>query len=92
MKASFSPKCLRQLQKLKKTNAPLFKKVQKQLKIFDDKLDHPSLRLHKLSGAQKECWSISIDKSFRLLFYYQQRNKQHGIVFFSFGTHGEVYK
>lgn len=92
MHVAFSPRCLKQIQKIKRSDSNLFQKIQKQLNLFQQKVDHPSLRLHKLSGAQEESWSISIDMSYRLLFYYRQDKGNKGVVFFNFGTHDEVYK
>lgn len=92
MEILFSPKCLKQLQKVKKTDIQLFKKIQKKLTLFEQKSDHSSLRLHKLSRGQRDLWSISVDMSYRLLFYYQQNESKTKVVFFSFGTHDQVYK
>lgn len=92
MEILFSPIFLKRLQKIKKTDTQLFTKIKKKLALFEQKPNHPSLRLHKLSGGQKESWSISVDMSYRLLFYYKQRNNQTQVVFFSFGTHEQVYK
>jgi mRNA-degrading endonuclease YafQ of YafQ-DinJ toxin-antitoxin module len=92
MEISFSPKSLKQLQKVKKVDTQLFTKIQKKLVLFEHKPDHPSLRLHKLSGGQKDSWSVSIDMSNRLLFYYEQGENHIEVVFFSFGTHDQVYK
>ena len=92
MGISFSPKCLRQLQKVKKVDIQLFTKIQKKLVLFEHNPDHPSLRLYKLSGGQKDSWSVSIDMSNRLLFYYKLDNNKTEVVFFSFGTHDQVYK
>lgn len=92
MKVLFSPKCFKQLQKIKKTDSSLFTKVKKQLMLFEQNPEHPSLRLHKLSGGQKVCWSISINMSYRLLFYYQSHKNKKSVIFFSFGTHDQVYK
>ena len=86
----FSPKCKKSLTKIKK-NKPLFDKLEKQLLLFQTIPSHPSLRLHKLSGAQADVWSISIDMSYRLLFYYRQVSGEKRIIFFAFGKHEEVY-
>ncbi|NCS97116.1 MAG: type II toxin-antitoxin system mRNA interferase toxin, RelE/StbE family [Candidatus Pacebacteria bacterium] len=80
------------MQKLKKVDIKLFTKIQKKLALFEQKSNHPSLRLHKLSGGQRETWSVSVDMSYRLLFYYKQDKNQMQVVFFSFGTHDQVYK
>lgn len=91
MTITFAPKCLKELQRIKKHNRKLFTKIEKQLVLFELNPEHPSLRLHKLSGVQQECWSISIDMSYRLLFYYSLVESKQIVVFFSFGTHKEVY-
>jgi len=82
MEIAFSPKCLKQLQKVKKNDIQLFTKIKKQLLLFEQNTNHPSLRLHKLSGGQRESWSISIDMSHRLLYYYDQDGKMSKIIFF----------
>lgn len=91
MKIAFSPKCLKQIEKIKKTDTKLFDKLQKQILIFEQNPEHPSLRLHKLKGNQQQSWSISVDMSYRLLYYISDQ-KQKKVVFFSFGSHEEVYK
>lgn len=88
----FSPKCQKILVRIKKRNESLFDKVEKQLLLFQTVPNHPSLRLHKLSGAQDDVWSISINMSYRLLFYYRQAGKEKRVVFFAVGKHEEVYK
>lgn len=88
----FSPKCQKLLTKIKKKDESLFGKVEKQLLLFQTTPNHPSLRLHKLSGVQAGTWSISIDMSYRLLFYYHQVGEEKRVVFFTVGKHEEVYK
>lgn len=80
------------MQKIKRSDLKLFAKIKKKLVLFEQKIHHPSLRLHKLSGGQRESWSVSVDMSYRLLFYYKQDKNQAKVVFFSFGTHDQVYK
>ncbi|MBU0576083.1 type II toxin-antitoxin system mRNA interferase toxin, RelE/StbE family [Patescibacteria group bacterium] len=88
----FSPKCQKSLIKIKKKNKSLFDKLEKQLLLFQKIPNHPSLRLHKLGGVQVDSWSISIDMSYRLLFYYRPVGQEKRIVFFAVGKHEEVYK
>ena len=48
-------------------------------------INHPSLRLHKLSGRNN--WSVSVSKSYRIMI-----NLDNGIIFcVKSGTHEEVY-
>jgi mRNA-degrading endonuclease YafQ of YafQ-DinJ toxin-antitoxin module len=88
----FSPKCQKSLGKIKKKNKLLFDKLGKQLLLFQETPNHPSLRLHKLNGDQTGIWSISIDMSHRMLCYFRQVGGEQRAVFFSVGKHEEVYK
>ncbi|MBU0974733.1 hypothetical protein KKD03_03475 [Patescibacteria group bacterium] len=71
MKYSLSSQCKKQIDKIKQKDGFLYKKIKKQLKIFAQDPQHSSLRLHKLSGSQSDTWSISINRSIRMLFVYQ---------------------
>lgn len=92
MTIEFSPKCQKLLTKIKKKDKSLFDKVEKQLLLFQKAPDHPSLRLHKLSGEKATAWSIAKDMSYRLLFYYYQVGNEKRAVFFTLGKHEEVYR
>lgn len=83
----FSPDLSKKLQKIKKKDYLLFSKIQKQLKIFRDNPRHKSLRLHKITREVKNVWSISIDKSIRMLYV-----DETDIYFFDIGKHNEVYR
>ena len=92
MTVKFSSRCRKELKRIKQRNTVLFKRIEKQLTLFYKYPNHPSLRLHKLSGSQQEAWSISVDMSVRMLFYYHQSDGEKYVVFFSVGTHDEVYE
>ena len=92
MTLSFSEKCQKSLLKIKKKDKILFHKIEKKLVLFEKKPQSKSLRLHKLSGSQSDVWSISIDMSYRMLFYYHQTDISTKAVFFCVGTHDEVYE
>ncbi|MDA1316866.1 MAG: type II toxin-antitoxin system mRNA interferase toxin, RelE/StbE family [bacterium] len=78
---------VKSIKKVRSSNLPLYKKIKKQLSLFQQNPQHPSLRTHKLTGDLKDSWSISIDRNHRMLYY-------DGVTFrfFLFGTHDEVYK
>lgn len=88
MNFSLSPELRIQLKQIKQKDIKLFKKVQKQLKLFQENHKHPSLRIHKLKGTLKERWSISVEGNLRMLFY----SKNGEAVFYIIGTHDEVYR
>ncbi len=56
----------------------------KALRLFLENILHPSLRLHKLSGASKGLWSISLDKRYRIIL---RPMKQNTFLLISIGTH-----
>lgn len=75
------------IKQIRKKDLILYKRIKKQLSIFQQNPHHRSLRTHKLTGKLKDVWSISIDKNIRMLYidtdcYY----------FIQIGTHDEVYR
>lgn len=87
MRFIFTNKALSELTSLEKQNPKLFRKIQKQLKIFRSNHKHPSLRTHKLKGSLSNSWSVSVEGSFRMLFFLEEGKA----VFYRLGTHDEVY-
>ena len=88
MEFSFSTELARDLKKIKQKQPQLFKKIQKQLKLFKEDVKHPSLRTHKLKGSLFNTWSISIEGNVRLI--YAIKNKE--AIFFKIGNHDKVYR
>ena len=78
----------KELKKIKTKDIKLAQKIEKQLVLFQQNHLHPSLRIHKLSGNLHNMWSISIDKNYRMLFFFDE----DGAYFFDIGTHDKVYK
>ncbi len=89
MEYEFSEKVYRKLKKLKRKDFGLFSLIKVKLEIFKIDEKRPSLRLHKLSGEMMESWSISINESIRMVFYYRNKDR---VVFTNLGKHEEVYK
>lgn len=86
-KVIFSPTFQKQLAQIQQKDKKLFGKIKKQFTIFKSNPRHPSLRLHKLKGALKNTWSLSITMDFRLIFI-----EDNEFYFFDMGTHDQVYK
>lgn len=84
----FSPDLLKKLEEIRSTDLKLFNRVQKQLELFQNDPRHPSLRLHKITREIKDVWSISINKSVRMLY----TELAEELYFFEIGTHDEVYR
>ena len=89
MKIRFSPDFIRLLKKIKRTDKALTDQINKQLKLFQLQPQHPSLRTHKLSGKMKNRWSISLSKSFRMIYILLEKDESY---FIAIGTHDKVYR
>lgn len=88
MDFSFSTEVTSELKKIKQKQPLLFKKIQKQLKLFKENIKHPSLRTHKLKGNLVNTWSISIEGNVRLIYSIKKKEA----IFFKIGNHDEVYR
>ena len=76
------------LKKIKEKQPQLLKKIRKQLLLFEENPRHTSLRTHKLKGTLQNTWSITIEDNIRMLYFI----KDEEAVFFSIGSHDEVYR
>lgn len=83
----FSLELTKKIKQIRSKNQKLYTKIKKQLLLFQQNPDHPSLRTHKLSGKLQNTWSISIDMHYRMIYV-----KNDSYYFFYLGTHDEVYK
>jgi len=88
MDFSFSKDVTNELKKIKQKQPQLFKKIQKQLKLFKENIQHPSLRTHKLKGNLSDTWSISIEGNVQLIYTI----KNNEAIFFKIGNHDDVYR
>lgn len=84
----FDSDTYKQLQQIRKKDYKLFKRIQKQLNLFKQNPKSKSLRLHKVIREVKNSWSVSINKSFRIL--YTETDTEY--YFYKMGTHDEVYR
>lgn len=74
-----------QLKKLIKKNPRIKEKITKTLKFLSQNINHPALRLHKLSGQNN--WSVSVTGDIRIIIHWSQ-----GKIFCTrIGTHDNVY-
>lgn len=89
MKIRFSSDLIKILQKIKRKDKKLIVQINKQLKLFRSQPKHHSLKTHKLSGKLQNRWSISINKSVRMVYIMLSRNEAY---FISVGTHDMVYR
>ena len=87
MKIEASTYYIRRYKKIIQNNPRLNKKVKDKLQLAITNLNHPSLRLHKITGRFDSVWSISIDMDIRVIF----KLKNDLINLLDIGTHEEVY-
>ena len=67
----------------------VLQQYEKMLRLLCINPQHPSLRLHKLSGRLKGLFSVSINISYRVIINFIIRNDQ--IVLIDIGSNDEVY-
>lgn len=87
MKLYYTSVFRKKLDKVIKTDKLLAASIKQTLEKLASNEVYPSFRLHKLSGNQSSAWSISVNKSIRIVFYYVE----DGVVLVNFGKHEEVY-
>ena len=63
--------------------------VGKTLQLMELNINHPSLRLHKLSGRLNDLSSVSINVSYRITLELIIQDKD--IIMINIGAHDEVY-
>jgi len=64
-------------------------KAKKQETIFKNNPFYPSLHTEKLIPKSKEVWSFRIDKKYRIIFRFLDKNK---VLFLTIGPHEWIYK
>jgi addiction module RelE/StbE family toxin len=70
-------------------HSEILKQYEKVLKLLCINPEHPSLRLHKLSGRLTGLFSVSINISYRIIIHFIIRDNQ--IVPIDVGAHDDVY-
>ena len=80
-----SDKFQKQIKQIIKSNPKVKPRLAKTFELLRKNINHPSLRLHKLSGQNP--WSISLTKSIRIIVHIEDNQ----IYLLRIGTHDEVY-
>lgn len=93
MKAKLSPLVGQRLKDLYQKDPKLVLRIEKQISLFESNPRHPSLRTHKLTGKVGNRWSISINKSLRMVYVIvEYENGGEFVAYFvDIGTHNQVY-
>ena len=82
----YSSKFLKHLSKLP---ARILREAQAKEIIFKDDAFSPRLETHKLNGKDNDCWSFSINHSYRIKFSFTDTADE--VLFLDIGTH-DIYK
>lgn len=85
---NFSLQFNHSLKKLARRQPEIIPVLFEKVLLFNNETNHPSLKLHKLSGKLKEHWSFSIEYNLRIIFRY---TRDGNILFVDIGTHDQVY-
>lgn len=48
--------------------------VKTRIELFRSDQRSPALRVHKLRGVLKDCYSFSVNYRYRVVFYYEKKN------------------
>ena len=76
------------IKQLKKLNKDLQQEVIEKVELFKNEANHNSLKVHKLHGKFKDCYSFSVNYRFRIVFMYISAEE---VAFMTIGDH-DVYK
>jgi len=83
----FSHTFARKLNTYSKKQPAVYKKILHKIEFFQNHIDHPSLRTHRLKGDMRKYWSFWVEGDLRIIYLYEDT-----IVSIDIGTHAEVYK
>lgn len=84
-KVRYSKKFLKSLNKLPQK---IIDRAQGKEEIFKINPFHSSLKMHKLSGKDKECWAFSVNYYYRIKFIFLNGEE---VLFLDIGSH-DIYK
>jgi mRNA-degrading endonuclease YafQ of YafQ-DinJ toxin-antitoxin module len=76
------------IKKVRHLDVELYKELLDRIELLKDDRNHNLLKVHKLHGHFKDCYSFSVDYRIRVIFQYESKNE---IVLLSIGDH-EVYR
>ena len=68
----FKPTFIKQVGRLEKE---LLDEVFEKRELFKKKINHKTLKVHKLHGKLSHCFSFSVNYKFRIVFKYESKNK-----------------
>lgn len=74
------------IRQYRKLEPALQEEVQVRIEQFKDPKNHTQLKIHKLHGTFKDCWSFSVNYRHRIVFTYTTRTKDE-VALLAIGDH-----
>ena len=72
----------------KKLDERLKEEILEKIEMFKSVSNHKILKVHKLNGRYKNCYSFSVNYSYRIIFQYEVEEK---VAILAIGDH-DIYK
>ena len=88
-KIIFTESYVKRAKKFIKKHPEVLKQYEKTLKLLELNPSHPSLRLHKLAVKISDCYSVSINMSYRIVIDFII--KENEVIPIYVGKHEDVY-
>lgn len=82
---SYKPSFIKKVQQLERE---LYEEVLEKIELFKNLRNHTLLKVHKLHGQLKNCYSFSVDYKVRIVFQYESKKEA---VLLSIGDHA-IYR
>jgi proteic killer suppression protein len=82
----YAPKFIRMYKGLEPA---LKEEVREKISLFMNENNHSSLKVHKLKGDLRGCYSFSVNYKFRIIFEYENKKV---VNFLSIGSHDGLYR
>jgi addiction module RelE/StbE family toxin len=76
------------LRSFKKLDSQLQDEVEEKIVLFRDSAQHKKLRVHKLHGKLRGCYSFSVNYAWRIVFEYES---EQVVILLDVGNH-DMYK
>jgi len=76
------------VKKFKKFDEDLKDEILEKIELFKNASNHKNLKVHKLNGVYRNCYSFSVNYSYRIVFQYENKTK---VDLLSIGDH-DIYK
>lgn len=67
----------------------LKEEVKEKIYLFQDSKNHTSLKVHKLHGDLKNCYSFTVNYKIRIVFEYENKNTVNLLYI---GNHDDSYR